>query len=157
MQKEIDLEKNPKISVGLRQTSKDKWYVGSLRIDGDTVEEIDNLINNSTRILNKRVEKLNNKEFDADKKESVVLLNSEEEKLFNELKELRRKLADKEGYPSYVIFHDVVLKRFAKLKPKTEWEMKKIEGVGEKNFEKYGPMFLSVIKSASDVKIDWGN
>jgi len=152
-----DPEKNPKLTVGIRQTSKGYWYVGSLRIDGDNIEEVDTLINNSMKILNKRIEKLNNKEFDIVKKESVVLLNHEEEKLFNELKELRRKLADKEGYPSYVIFHDAVLKRFAKLKPKTEWEMKKIEGVGEKNFEKYGPMFLSVIKSASDVKIDWGN
>lgn len=153
MQKEIDIEKNPKISVGLRQTSKGNWYVGSLRIDGDDVEEIDDLINSSMRVLSERVEKLNNKEFDN--KENIIVLDPEEEKLFRELKDLRRKIADKEGYPPYVVFHDIVLKRFAKLKPRTEWEMKKIEGVGEKNFEKYGRSFLSIIKASSDVKIDW--
>ena len=154
MQKEIDSEKNPKLSVGIRQTSKGKWYIGSLRVDGDNVEEIDDLINSSMKVLSKRVEKLNNKEFDN--KESVIVLNPEEEKLFSELKDLRRKIADKEGYPPYVVFHDVVLKRFAKVKPRTEWEMKKIDGVGEKNFEKYGLSFLSIIKAGSDVKIDWG-
>ncbi len=155
-----DPEKNPKLTVGIRQTSKGDWYVGSLRIDGDNIEEIDTLINNSMKILNKRIEKLNNKEFEdkdiiksEDKK--PIILDPEEEKLFNELKELRRKIADKEGYPHYIIFHDMVLKRFAKLKPRTEEEMKKIEGVGEKNFEKYGMSFLSVIKSAFDVKIKW--
>ena len=55
------------------------------------------------------------------------------------------KLAEKESNPPFVIFHDSVLKQFAKLKPKTREEMLKIEGVGEKNSEKYGGFFLDII------------
>ena len=45
-----------------------------------------------------------------------------------------------------MIFHDSVLKYLAKLKPQTKEEMLKIEGVGEKRFEKYGELFLESIR-----------
>ena len=74
MQNEIPPEKNPRLSVGIRQTSKGNWYVGSLRVDGENIGEIDNLINSSMRVLSKRVEKLNNKEFDIVKITPDILI-----------------------------------------------------------------------------------
>ena len=47
-------------------------------------------------------------------------------------------LSRTENIPPYVVAHDSVLKRLAKAKPMSKEEMIEAEGIGEKNFEKYG-------------------
>ncbi|MBM4165395.1 MAG: DNA helicase RecQ [Ignavibacteria bacterium] len=68
-------------------------------------------------------------------------------KLFDELKHLRKILADDEGVPPYVVFHDTALKEMAMFKPTTESDLKMITGVGERKLAKYGDEFLSIIQS----------
>jgi ATP-dependent DNA helicase RecQ len=56
-------------------------------------------------------------------------------------------LAKGEGVPPYVVFSDVTLVEMSTYLPQTDWELRKISGVGDLKFEKYGADFLSEIRS----------
>lgn len=79
----------------------------------------------------------------------TIELNDEEKRLFEKLRSMRMDLSRTENMPPYVIAHDSFLKRLAKAKPMTKEEMINIDGIGERNFEKYGVYFLKVIRSSS--------
>jgi len=49
--------------------------------------------------------------------------------------------------PPYVVFHDKTLKEMAALRPSTPGEFLGITGVGELKAEKYGDLFLEVIRN----------
>jgi len=68
------------------------------------------------------------------------------EALFVALRELRREIADREGVPPYVVFHDATLRQMATARPSTEGEMLDIGGVGERKLEKYGAEFLRLTR-----------
>jgi ATP-dependent DNA helicase RecQ len=65
--------------------------------------------------------------------------------LWEALRECRRLLAEEQGVPPYVIFHDRSLKEMCVLQPRTPLEFGRITGVGERKLDKYGPAFLRVI------------
>ena len=65
--------------------------------------------------------------------------------LFEELRALRREIADREGVPAYVIFHDATLREMAAARPTTLDDLLDISGVGERKLEKYGTEFLAVL------------
>jgi ATP-dependent DNA helicase RecQ len=67
------------------------------------------------------------------------------EELFEALRALRREIADREGVPPYVVFHDATLREMAVARPATEEAMLDIGGVGERKLEKYGAEFLALI------------
>lgn len=67
--------------------------------------------------------------------------------LFNQLKELRRGLAESHRVPPFVIFSDATLKAMATGLPATEEEMLKMPGVGSFKLEKYGGLFIAVIQT----------
>jgi ATP-dependent DNA helicase RecQ len=75
---------------------------------------------------------------------------ADEEALFEALRTLRRQIADREGVPAYVIFHDATLREMASLRPATPDEMLDVSGVGERKLEKYGGEFLAVLGAAPD-------
>ena len=66
--------------------------------------------------------------------------------LFDELRALRRQIADREHLPAYVIFHDATLREMADLRPATPEELLEVGGVGQVKLEKYGEEFLAVLK-----------
>lgn len=68
-----------------------------------------------------------------------------EDGLLTKLKQLRKEIAVREGYPPYVIFHDKTLIEMSELRPATIEEFAYIKGVGESRKNKYGEEFLSVI------------
>ncbi len=68
------------------------------------------------------------------------------EKLFEELKALRNRIAKEEGKPAYVVFGNQVLEFFTRLRPKTEEQALQIRGVGEVKAERYLTPFLEVIR-----------
>jgi ATP-dependent DNA helicase RecQ len=68
-----------------------------------------------------------------------------DEALFDVLRELRRRLADERGVPSYVIFSDVSLRLMARHYPQTDPEFLRINGVGERKLAEYGAAFLAEI------------
>jgi ATP-dependent DNA helicase RecQ len=65
--------------------------------------------------------------------------------LFEELRALRRQIADREHVPAYVIFHDATLREMAETRPTTLEALLEVNGVGEKKLEKYGEEFLRAL------------
>jgi ATP-dependent DNA helicase RecQ len=68
-----------------------------------------------------------------------------DEALFDELRKLRKQLADAQGVPPYIVFGDATLVQMARDKPMDERELLAISGVGLNKLEKYGHDFLDVI------------
>lgn len=67
------------------------------------------------------------------------------EALFQELRTLRREIADKRGVPPYVVFSDKSIREMAARLPQTSSEFLSITGVGEHKLKQYGKRFLAVI------------
>src|SRR5439155_1162018 len=68
-----------------------------------------------------------------------------DEALFEQLRVLRRKLADERGVPAYIIFSDVSLREMARNYPTTANEFRRIAGVGEQKLRDFAEPFLSEI------------
>ena len=66
--------------------------------------------------------------------------------LFEKLRQKRSEIAQKINKPAYVIFHDRALIEMASAKPVTEESFLAISGVGEAKVEKYGAVFIGIIK-----------
>ncbi len=67
--------------------------------------------------------------------------------IFEELRELRKDIADSEDKPAYQVFGDVTLVEMAMQLPKTETELLKINGVAEVKLERYGEEFLEMLQN----------
>ena len=65
--------------------------------------------------------------------------------LFDELRTVRRKQAERENVPPYVIFSDANLMELASYLPNSKEELEQISGFGAFKIEKYGEIFLNVI------------
>ena len=65
--------------------------------------------------------------------------------LWEVLRECRRELADEQGIPPYIIFHDRTLQEMCVTVPQTMEQFGQLGGVGERKLDKYGPAFLQVI------------
>jgi ATP-dependent DNA helicase RecQ len=66
--------------------------------------------------------------------------------LFERLRALRRRLADENGLPPYVIFHDSTLRKMAEHKPVELEQFAALPGVGRAKLERYGPQFLAAVR-----------
>ncbi len=65
--------------------------------------------------------------------------------LLDRLKVLRRRLADADGVPAYIVFSDRTLIDMAQRKPRTPAELLGVSGVGAAKLERYGSEFLQEI------------
>jgi len=72
-------------------------------------------------------------------------LRSIDEPLFEALRTLRLSLAQEQGVPPYIIFHDTTLAEMARTRPATAETMRYISGVGEQKLKHYGQQFLEEI------------
>ena len=68
-----------------------------------------------------------------------------DEALFDELRRVRKSLADAEGKPPYIVFGDATLVQMAREKPLSEHDLLAISGVGQHKLDKYGRDFLDAI------------
>jgi ATP-dependent DNA helicase RecQ len=68
-----------------------------------------------------------------------------DEALFEQLRSLRKRLADAAGVPPYVVFGDASLMQMAREKPLERQDLLAISGVGQHKLEKYGDDFLDTI------------
>ena len=66
--------------------------------------------------------------------------------IWEALRAHRRVLAEIQGVPPYVIFHDSTLQAMAEQMPSTLAEFGALPGVGERKLEKYGDGFLQVLR-----------
>lgn len=67
--------------------------------------------------------------------------------LFDELRAVRKRLADAQGVPAYIIFNDSTLLEIAARRPRDLEDMLDIPGVGPAKLERYGEAFLEVIRA----------
>ncbi len=67
--------------------------------------------------------------------------------LWEALRDCRRVLAEEQKVPPYVIFHDRTLQEMCLILPENLAEFGRINGVGERKLEKYGPVFLQAIST----------
>jgi len=65
--------------------------------------------------------------------------------LWEALRACRKKLAEENGVPPFVIFHDATLSEMMQRQPANKQQFLNISGVGESKLEKYGDAFLKVI------------
>ena len=65
--------------------------------------------------------------------------------LFERLRALRRRLADEQRVPPYVVFHDATLAEIAARRPADLAALAEIPGVGEKKLARYGSALLAAI------------
>jgi len=66
--------------------------------------------------------------------------------IWEALRAHRRELAEVQGVPPYVIFHDSTLQAMAEQMPSSLAEFGTLPGVGERKLEKYGDGFLQVLQ-----------
>ena len=70
---------------------------------------------------------------------------ADEHALFERLRALRKRLADSQGLPPYVIFHDATLREMVARRPQTLGQFAGIRGVGEGKLARYGPLFIAAL------------
>lgn len=75
-----------------------------------------------------------------------LVTDSVEETLLDALKQLRSKIAKKENVPAYLIFSDKSLNDMVVKRPVTLAEFSEITGVGDAKLEKYGKVFVALIR-----------
>lgn len=68
-----------------------------------------------------------------------------DEDLFEELRSLRKDIADEQNVPPYVLFTDATLRDLCRYFPETKSDMLAIKGIGERRFDQYGDIFLKEI------------
>ena len=71
--------------------------------------------------------------------------SSKDDFLFQELRQLRMELAQKEDIPAYMIFNDKVLSEIVRQKPICMEEFADIPGIGSFKLKKYGQIFVQKI------------
>ncbi len=71
---------------------------------------------------------------------------NESESLFEELRALRKKLADQQAIPAYIVLSDKTLHLLASSKPTTLEAFGEISGIGEYKKERYGKDFVTLIQ-----------
>ena len=74
-------------------------------------------------------------------------LNEYAQDLFDQLRDKRRTVADKEEIPAFVVLHDRALREMATYLPRTKEAFMQIHGVGPAKVEKYADDFLPIIRA----------
>lgn len=77
------------------------------------------------------------------------LPNTESGELFEALRTLRKRLADQEALPAYIVLSDKVLHLLSTSRPTTIEEFGNISGIGEYKKKKYGKEFVDLIRKYS--------
>jgi ATP-dependent DNA helicase RecQ len=68
--------------------------------------------------------------------------------LFDELRTMRKQLADEQGVPPYVVFHDATLRAIAAARPASMADLLRISGIGAAKADRYGPAVLDLVRRA---------
>ncbi|RGN48167.1 MULTISPECIES: DNA helicase RecQ [unclassified Bacteroides] len=79
---------------------------------------------------------------------------TDNEALFEQLRLLRKKLADQQAVPAYIILSDKVLHLISTIRPTSIEAFGEINGIGEFKKEKYGKEFVGIIKAFIEKQSD---
>lgn len=73
-------------------------------------------------------------------------LTVEENSLMSELRSVRKRLADEQSVPPYIVFSDASLRQMSQNRPQTPEAFAKISGVGSRKLIQYGEVFTQAIQ-----------
>ncbi len=79
-------------------------------------------------------------------RKKVTSVAEEDSDLWEALRDCRKRLADENNVPPYVIFHDATLMQMAADKPQSPEAFLAIAGVGQTKLERYGSVFMDVVR-----------
>ncbi|MGB2579667.1 ATP-dependent DNA helicase RecQ [Elusimicrobium simillimum] len=97
--------------------------------------------------LRKLEKPIGKKEKKQKKQDKYAAMPAADNELFERLRKLRRKLAEEENIPPYVVFSDKALIEMAAIKPRTPEDFANINGVGQFKLQKYAEVFLEEINA----------
>jgi len=100
----------------------------------------------SMRILKGEKVLLTNPERQSSLLEKTDVATTPDHSLFEQLRQLRKKLADMEHVPPYLIFSDATLKELASKQPTDVSGLSTITGMGQVKLRRYGNIFLQEIQ-----------
>lgn len=83
------------------------------------------------------------------RKRSSVALEGIDEDMWEELRLLRKELAEEQGVPPFMVFHDATLAEMAREQPKTLDDLSSISGVGASKLERFGEDFVHFFEAYS--------
>jgi len=69
-------------------------------------------------------------------------LTGDDAQAFEALRAWRKRVAEEQGLPPFVIFHDATLREMVAARPRTLAELGQVKGVGETKLQKYGAQLL---------------
>jgi ATP-dependent DNA helicase RecQ len=75
-----------------------------------------------------------------------------DQELFERLQTLRKRLADEQSIPPYIIFANATLRFMAQKQPVTRAQFARISGVGDRKLSQYGDTFLDEIRTYREEK-----
>jgi len=86
----------------------------------------------------------NNKRASVDYRD---ILSEQDFAVYVELRNLRKTLAEQEGVPAYALFTNEQLAEMVTRRTLTQTDLASIEGIGKARLEKYGEVFLNLLKT----------
>ncbi|MBO6752537.1 MAG: HRDC domain-containing protein, partial [Spongiibacter sp.] len=86
------------------------------------------------------------------KRERRSIADTAHSRLWEALRAHRKQLAEEQGVPAYVIFHDATLAEMAERQPQTLDQLSHISGIGQRKLDAYGDSFLDVILENADTQ-----
>jgi len=84
--------------------------------------------------------KTNKKQDDKNK-----TIREVDKELYEALRSKRLEIAEEQGVPSFVIFHDATLMEMARKRPQTADTFRYISGIGDTKLARYGEIFMEVV------------
>ncbi len=78
------------------------------------------------------------------------VLDAEARELYEKLRTLRRRIADENNIPGFMVFSDKTLREMARTRPTTEDAMLAIRGIGPAKLESYGRAFLHFLRTGAE-------
>jgi ATP-dependent DNA helicase RecQ len=81
--------------------------------------------------------------------QSQEISKTDDQLLFDALRKLRKQIADREGLPPYIVFHDSTLMQMVDMLPTNRLEMMLINGMSFSKYERFGFLFEQRIAELS--------
>jgi ATP-dependent DNA helicase RecQ len=115
------------------------------------------LLNDSCRLILRGEEKIslrrdikvsNTGADSTGSRKTAATVDTEDQPLWNALRACRKRLAEEQGVPPYVIFHDSTLREMLEFRPTTQEQLRNITGVGDSKLKRFGDEFLAVLREA---------
>ncbi|MBW9273150.1 MAG: DNA helicase RecQ [Candidatus Thiodiazotropha sp. (ex. Lucinisca nassula)] len=103
------------------------------------------VLRGETRLMLRKARKMGAKQ--QRKQPRIADISDGNQAIWQALRNLRLELAQTQGVPAYVIFHDATLIEMAVKRPRDKQQLALISGVGDHKLERYGDAFLSLLNS----------